>query len=184
MTNLKSIDLSALAARMRWSAYAASRKLGVPGLVAGGLVVALVGAHALHLQPDSERLETDHAELAAQLAALPKPAGKAGDGGMTLAQVQQLRSSEQAYSIFEILSRHGLDRKHATYRREAEVKGKLRRLTIGIALSGSYVGLREAMREIVNQPMVRIESVSIERERIDSTVVTADLRVSLLGPDA
>ena len=102
---------------------------------------------------------------------------------MTLQQVQQLRSSEQAYSIFQILSQRGMDRKHATYRREVEMKGKLRRLTISIALSGSYVGLREAMREIADQPMVRIEGVSIERDRIDSATVTADLRVSLLGPD-
>lgn len=36
MTNLKSIDMTALAERLRWGAYAASRKLGMPGLVAGG----------------------------------------------------------------------------------------------------------------------------------------------------
>lgn len=183
MTNLKAIDLTTLAARLRWSAYAASRKLGVPGLVAGGVVVALLGAHALYLQPDGERLEAGRDALAAELARMPKPAGNAGNGGMTLQQVQQLRISEQAYSIFQILAQHGLDRKHATYRREDEAKGKLRRLTISIALTGSYVGLREAMREIANQPMVRIEGVSIERDRIDNASVGADLRVSLLGPD-
>lgn len=183
MTNLKAIDLTALAARLRWGAYAAARKLGVPGLVAGGLVVALVGVHALYLQPDSEHLEAERDARTAELAALPKPGGKAGDGGMTLQQVQQLRRSEQAYSIFQILAQRGLDRKHATYRREAEVKGKLSRLTISIALTGSYVGLRDAMRQIANQPMVRIEGVSIERDRIDSASVSADLRVSLLGPD-
>ncbi|AZQ51000.1 hypothetical protein [Burkholderia cenocepacia] len=183
MTNLKAIDTTALAARLRWSAYAATARLGVPGLLAGGLVAALIGAHALHLQPDGERLEAERSARAAELAALPKPGKQAGAGGMTLQQVQQLRSSEQAYSIFQILSQRGMDRKHATYRREVEMKGKLRRLTISIALSGSYVGLREAMREIADQPMVRIEGVSIERDRIDSATVTADLRVSLLGPD-
>ncbi|TCW87224.1 hypothetical protein C5O80_04665 [Burkholderia sp. SRS-46] len=183
MTNLKAIDLTALSARLRWGAHAAARRLGVPGLLAGGLVVALAGAHALHLQPEGERLETGHAARTKELAALPKPGPKASGDGMTLQQVQQLRSSEQAYSIFQILTQRGMDRKHATYRREVEAKGKLRRLTISIALSGSYVGLREAMREIANQPMVRIEGVSIERDRIDSANVSADLRVSLLGPD-
>jgi hypothetical protein len=184
MTNLKAIDLTTLVARLRWGAYAATRKLGMPGLVAGGLAVALVGAHALYLQPDAARLEAERDARATELAAMPKPDRKAGAGGMTLQQVQQLRSSEQAYSIFQILAQRGLERKQATYRREAEVKGKLRRLTISIALNGSYVGLRDAMREIANQPMVRIEGVSIERDRIDSATVTADLRVSLLGPDA
>ena len=183
MTNLKAIDTAALAARLRWVAYAAARKLGVPGLLAGGLVVALVGAHAFYLQPDGEHLEVERDARTTALAALPKPGQKAGDGGMTLAQVKQLRSSEQAYSIFQILSQRGMERKHATYRREVEVKGKLRRLTISIAMSGSYVGLREAMREIADQPMVRVEGVSIERDRIDSANVNADLRVSLLGPD-
>ncbi|MXN73478.1 hypothetical protein GR157_01850 [Burkholderia sp. 4701] len=183
MTNLKAIDLTALAARLRWGAYAATRKLGVPGLLAGGLVVALIGVHALYLQPDGEHLEAERDARTQELAALPKPGKKAGVDGMTLQQVQQLRSSEQAYSIFQILSQRGMDRKHATYRREVELKGKLRRLTISIALSGSYVGLREAMREIADQPMVRIEGVSIERDRIDSANVNADLRVSLLGPD-
>ncbi|MEN2469823.1 hypothetical protein [Burkholderia sp. GS2Y] len=183
MTNLKAIDTAALAARLRWGAYAAARKLGVPGLLASGMVVALVGAHAFYLQPDGEHLEAERDARTTALAALPKPGQKAGDGGLTLQQVQQLRSSEQAYSIFQILAQRGMDRKHATYRREVEVKGKLRRLTISIAMSGSYVGLREAMREIADQPMVRVEGVSIERDRIDSANVSADLRVSLLGPD-
>ncbi|EDT38109.1 hypothetical protein [Burkholderia ambifaria] len=183
MTNLEAIDMTALAARLRWGAYVAARKLGMPGLLAGGLVLALLGAQAFHLQPAGARLEAERDARTQELAALPKPGRKAGSGGMTLQQVQQLRSSEQAYSIFQILSQHGMDRRHATYRREVEVKGKLRRLTIGIAMSGSYVGLREAMREIADQPMVRIDGVSIERDRIDSANVTADLRVSLWGPD-
>ncbi|AIO28881.1 hypothetical protein [Burkholderia cepacia] len=184
MTHLNAIDKTALAAQLRWGRYVATRKLGVPGLLAAGAVVALLGLHALYIQPGGARLDATRGALAKDLAALPKPGPKAGDGGMTLHDVQQLRSREQAYSLFEILSQNGLERKHATYRREAEVKGKLRRLTISIALSGSYAGLREAMRKIADQPMVRIESVTIEREKIDSPVVNVDLRVSLLGPDA
>lgn len=183
MTHLKAIDMASLAARLRWGAYAAARKLGVPGLLAGGLVCGLLGVHAFHLQPAGEHLEAERDARTKELAALPKPGQKARDGGMTLKEVQQLRNSEQAYSLFQILSQHGMERKHATYRREVEAKGKLRRLTISMALSGSYVGLREAMREIANQPMARIDSVSIERERIDSPNVNADMRVSLLGPD-
>ncbi|AKM02847.1 MULTISPECIES: hypothetical protein [Burkholderia cepacia complex] len=184
MTHLNALDKTALAARLRWGRYVATRKLGVPGLLAAGAVVGLLGLHALYIQPGGTRLDATRGALAKDLAALPKPGPKAGDSGMTLQDVQQLRSREQAYSLFEILSQNGLERKHATYRREAEVKGKLRRLTISIALSGSYAGLREAMRKIADQPMVRIESVTIEREKIDSPVVNVDLRVSLLGPDA
>ncbi|VBB14474.1 hypothetical protein [Burkholderia stabilis] len=183
MTNLKAIDTTTLAARLRWGAYAATRKLRAPGLLAAGAIAGLLGVHALYLQPDSARLDATRDALTKEFAALPKPGAKAGEGGMTLKDVQQLRSREQAYSLFEILLQNGMERKHATYRREAEVKGKLRRLTINMAMSGSYAGLREAMRKIADQPMVRIESVSIERDKIDSPDVNVDLRVSLLGPD-
>ena len=99
MTNLKAIDTTALAARLRWGAYAATAKLGVPGLLAGGLVVALIGAHALHLQPDDERLEAERSARVAELAALPKPGKQAGAGGMTLQQVQQLRTAATAQQV-------------------------------------------------------------------------------------
>lgn len=183
MSNLKAIDTTRLVAHLRWSAYAATRKLGAAGLLAAGAVAGLLGLHALYLQPDSARLDTARAVLTKEFAALPKPGEKAGGGGMTLQDVQQLRSREQAYTLFEILAQNGMERKQATYRREAEVKGKLRRVTISMAMSGSYAGLREAMRKIADQPMVRIESVAIERDKIDSPDVNVDMRVSLLGPD-
>ncbi|WP_414440263.1 hypothetical protein [Burkholderia sp. 22PA0106] len=182
MTPRDTLSLTQLAARLRWGAYALTRKLGVPGLLAAASAIALLGLYALYLQPERVRLAAMHDELAKQFAALPVRAAKAG-GGMTLDQVQQLQSGTQAYALFEILAQNGLERKNATYRSAAEVKGKLRRLTIDIALHGSYRGLREAIRAIASQPMVRIESVTIERDSIDSADIDAGLQVSMLGPD-
>ncbi|WP_414448999.1 hypothetical protein AB4851_06935 [Burkholderia sp. 22PA0099] len=183
MTPPDMLNVTLLAARLRWGAYVATRKLGVPGLLAAASAVALLGLHALYLQPEHVRLAAMRDGLAKQFAALPVPAAKAGTGGMTLDQVQQLQSGTQAYALFEILAQNGLERKNATYRSAAEVKGKLRRLTIDIALHGSYLGLREAIRAIAGQPMVRIESVTIERDGIDSADINAALQVSMLGPD-
>ncbi|AJY10863.1 hypothetical protein K6W16_21820 [Burkholderia dolosa] len=182
MTNLN-IDTTALAARLRWGVYAATRKLRTPGVLAACAAVALLGLHALYLQPGVVRLGAMRDALAQELAELRTPSPAVGAGGMTLKEVQQLRTGERAYSLFEILSQYGIERKQATYRRDTEAKGKLRRLTIDIALAGHYVGLREAMRKIADQPMVRIERVVIERDKVDNPVVDADLQVSLLGPD-
>lgn len=182
--NLKtSFDAGLLRARAGWCAYAVRRRLGVFGLCAAAVLAALPVVHALHLQPEAERLAGVRAESRKALAALPKPDDVKGAAGMTLHDVQKLQVSEQAYSLFEILKKNGVDRKNATYRRDVEAKGKLRRLTIGIVATGPYAGLREALRVIADQPMVRIESVSVERDRIDRPTVDVNLRISLLGPD-
>lgn len=178
------IDFDRLRDRARWCAYAACRRLGVPGLAAVAVVAAMPVAYAIHFQPEAARLADARAEANKALAALPQHDAVTGAGGMTLHDVQKLRISEQAYSVFELLEHNGVVRKHATYRRNVEVKGKLRRLTIGIAATGSYAGLREALRAIADQPMVRIESAVFERDKIDSTRLDVNLRISLLGPDA
>ncbi|MCP3024481.1 hypothetical protein [Cupriavidus basilensis] len=183
MKHLKAIDMAGLCARLRWGAGVAARRLGMPGMLAAALGVGMLGMHAGYLQPEKAHLEAERSARAKELAALPKRLSQARGTGLTLQAVQQLRNSEQAYSIFQILAQHGLEREQATYRREIEAKGKLRRLTIGITASGSYTGLREAMREIADQPMVRIESVSIERDKIENPIISIDMRVSLLGPD-
>jgi hypothetical protein len=184
MKRLTEIDIGALRARLNWSAYAASRKLGRPGVLACAALAALPLLYVSYLRPEAERLQEARAEHRRTLAALPKPGVAPGAGGMTLRDVQQLRSGEQAYSVFEVLMKHGIERKQATYRREIVAKGKLRRLTIGIVASGPYAAAREALRAIADQPMARIESVTFEREKIDSPQVDINLRVSLLGPDA
>ncbi|ARL38876.1 hypothetical protein [Burkholderia pseudomallei] len=177
------IDSEALRDRVRWCAYAAGRRLGSVGLAATAVVAAVPIAYSVHFQPETARLAEARVEARKTLAALPTPGTGQGATGLTLRDVQKLRISEQAYSVFEILEHNGIERKHATYRRDVEAKGKLRRLTIGIAASGSYAGLRAALRAIAIQPMVRIESVSLERERIDSAQLDINLRISLLGPD-
>ncbi|WDD92718.1 hypothetical protein Bsp3421_002744 [Burkholderia sp. FERM BP-3421] len=184
MKRLSAIDTGALRARLHWAVFAAGRRLGPLGMLAGAVLAVSPLLYTAHLGPETERLEAARAEHRRTLAALPRPDVARGAGGMTLRDVQQLRSSEQAYSVFEILMKHGVERKHATYRREAEVKGQLRRLTIGIAASGTYLAAREALRAIADQPMARIESVTFEREKIDSPLLDITLRISLLGPDA
>jgi hypothetical protein len=184
MKRLTAIDAGALRARLNWSAHAAGRRLGPLGMAACAVLAAMPLFHAGYLGPETERLEAARVEQRRALAAMPKPGAAQAAGGMTLRDVQQLRSAEQAYSVFETLMKHGVERKHATYRREVEVKGKLRRLTIGIAASGTYEAVREALRAIADQPMARVEGVTFEREKIDSPRVDVTLRISLLGPDA
>lgn len=178
------IDFGQLRERARWCAYAAGRRLGVPGLAAVAVLAAVPVACACYFNPETERLDAERAAARKALAAIQKPGAAQNAHRMTLRDVQKLRVREQAYSVFELLEQNGIARKHATYRHEIEATGKLRRLTIDIAASGPYAGLREALRAIADQPMARVESVALERDRIDTAQLEINLRVSLLGPDA
>ncbi|MCA8165916.1 hypothetical protein LGM96_01165 [Burkholderia gladioli] len=175
------IDRKAPLARLRWRAYRLARQLGWIEALACLVVLALPVHHVALSVPERERLAQRGAELKQALAAdAPAPRSV---GRISLEDLRKTNTDEQAYFVFDTLARHGLHRKSATYRRDSEVKGALERLSIGIALTGSYEGLRGALRVIAEQPLLRIEQLTIERKDIDDTRLEIGLGVSLLGPD-
>ncbi|GAB1847311.1 hypothetical protein MyNCGM683_21580 [Achromobacter xylosoxidans] len=183
--NLLKIECgSDMVTRLRWMAYMAGRRLGKAGLGAAALLIVLFAADGLYLQPRIQALETDREASLLVLERLPQPRMHHGKPGMSLREVQKLRGSEQAYAALQILKRHNLTRMQATYRYQAEAKGRLGRLSVDIALTGTYVDLRQAMRAISDMPMARIERVSVERQDIGSATVDANVRISFLGAES
>ncbi|WP_159069035.1 hypothetical protein [Burkholderia metallica] len=170
--------------RVRWAAYRAYRQLGNVGVVAAVVAAAVPIVHLRYLHPEAARLAEARTGASRALSALSRQGAPRDRRGMTLRDVQKLRVAEQAYAVFELLERNGVERKHATYRHDVEVKGQLRRMTIDIAASGTYSDLRAALRAISDQPMVRVESMTLARENIDDVQLEIDVRVSILGPDA
>ncbi|WP_244130358.1 hypothetical protein [Burkholderia sp. BCC0044] len=170
--------------RLRWAAYVTRRRLGAVGFAAAIVAAAVPIAHVRYFQPEADRLVEARADASRALSALAKQGSPRDTRGMTLRDVQKLRVAEQAYAVFELLERNGVERKHATYRHDVEVKGQLRRMTIDIAASGTYADLRAALRAISDQPMVRVESMTLARDNIDDVQLEIDVRVSILGPDA
>lgn len=170
--------------RLRWLGYLAKRRLGAPGLIMAAVLMALVVANVFFIQSHASHLEAVRDESEKRLQGMPEPRMHQGKPNLTLREVQRLQSGAQAYSIFQILKSHGLAGKQATYSRQIEAKGKLRRLTIDMAMTGSYSALRAAIREIADQPAARIDRLSVERESIESPVVNVDMKITLLGPDS
>lgn len=178
----KKSDKSAMA-RLRWAAYEMRRTVGQSGLVAGAVLLAAMVADFGYMQPKVAALHEERDAVTQALVDMPNLRLHEGKPGVTLRDVQQLRSDDQAYSVLELLKHHHMQGLQASYSQKVEAKGKLRRVTIDISMTGDYVGLRQAMRDIGNQPMSRIESVSVDRDHIDRGQINARLRVSLLGPD-
>lgn len=172
-----------LADTLRWVAFIAAKRLGVLGVTAGVLLVALIVADSLVLAPGIDASASLRESRLLTLDRMPEPRMLEGKPRMSLKAVQKLRGSEQAYETQLILSRHNINRRQTTYHYQTEVKGRLARLSIDIAASGTYASLRAALREIADQPMARIERVGMERTDIDSSTINATLRISFLGPD-
>ncbi len=183
MRMLKIDVRSGLADSLRWGAYAAGKRLGVFGVLAGVLLAALLVIDSMVLQPRIEAVTSTRDSRLLILGRLPEPRMLEGKPRMSLKEVQKLRGSEQAYETLLILQRHQISRKQTTYHYMTAAKGRLARLSVDIALGGTYTDLRAAMRKIADQPMARIERVAIERTDIDSRMVNATLRVSYLGAD-
>lgn len=184
MSWLKRERRSDIAVRLCWAIHAAHRRLGRHGVGAAALLACLLAIDGLYLQPRMAGLENDRERGLLVLERLPQPRMHHGKPRMNLREVQKLRGSEQAYAALRILKRHNLTRLQATYRYQAEAKGRLGRLSVDINMRGGYADLRSAMREILDLPMARIERVSAQRQDIATTVLDANLRISFLGADS
>ncbi|RBL82044.1 hypothetical protein DDE05_40400 [Streptomyces cavourensis] len=184
MSLLKRERRSTLAAHLQWGVYLAGRRLGKNGLAAAALLAGLLAIDGLYLQPRIDGLETDRDSGLLMLERLPQPRMHHGKPRMSLRDVQKLRGSEQAYAALRILKQHDLARMQATYRYQAEAKGRLGRLSVDIGVKGVYADLRSAMREIADLPMARIERFTAERQDIGSAMVEASLRISFLGAES
>lgn len=183
MKNLRTIEIRQLSAQMRWSAYAAMRRLGTLGMLAGGIGGALLALEIMVLKPQKAELAETRSAHVALLAKLPKAGKNVRNHGMSLREVQKFELGERAYFVLDTLSQQGMERKSTTYRHESVAKGQLRRLHINVAMTGTYAQLRQALRIIANQPMARVESLTIDRKDIDRSEINVNLHVSLLGAD-
>ncbi|KAF1029352.1 MAG: hypothetical protein GAK40_00527 [Burkholderia plantarii] len=175
-------DCPAWLARVRWQLGRALPRVGLIEVLACVAVLAWPLYQWRVAGPERDRLELQRAGLSRTLAAMSRP--QAVHERITLDDVQRMRTAEQAYFVLDTLERNGLQRNAVTYRRDSEVKGRLQRLSIGIAMSGRYMDLRRALRTLADQPLLRVEALSIERKTLADTPLDIHLSVSLLGPDA
>lgn len=171
--------------RLRWTMQRMQDHLGVLG-VAGIAVLAATLGYALMVQaPQLDSLRDERARLAAQLMRT-RPLGRGGERTPAAHLTAMLSgdTSEQRLAVFETLHQSGMVVRKSVYRKDDEVKGKLDRWSMNITMQGRYSDFAQALHTFAEQPLLRIDALTMERAKIGNDTLDVDLRISLLGADS
>jgi hypothetical protein len=171
--------------RLRWGAYRALDRMGQLGAIELALLLAIGGYYMAYQMPRAEALLQEKATLRAEIKSLKPRAHKVDHSpAAKLRSMLNADPAAQKLAVFEALKQYGLDAKESTYRKDDEVKGKLERWSMSIAMTGRYSDLDRALHVFAEQPLLRIDALSMERPRIEDDTLNISLRISLLGADS
>ena len=67
------------------------------------------------------------------------------------------------------------------YQGEDTIQGRLRRTSVDITAVGSYQDLSAGLRKLTDEPLLRLESLSLDRQRPENMLVNVKMRLSMLG---
>lgn len=166
--------------RLRWQLMQWQQHLGFWGLLALAVMAAALLIDVAVVHPaniaDSQRRQ----ELEAGIAEQPQ------DVQVTEPAVVERMPSANDFAprleqLLGAITQRGFLIEQTTLAYSAPGDTGLQRLDVDIPLSGPYVLLREALREVAQQPAVRIESVTLERKEILNGILSISLKVSVLG---
>lgn len=162
-----------------WLAYAANR-LGWPGLVGLGLLLAAVGLDRFQALP----LELEAADLEARaerLARQPRPAAAmAPSGALADSLPSGANAPEGVARLFAAATHAGLSLEQGTYRPVGAKEGGPRRYQITLPVSGDYPALRAFLAETLErQPGLALDSLVLTRESMADATVEARLSLTL-----
>ncbi|WP_017902393.1 GspMb/PilO family protein [Pseudomonas asplenii] len=83
--------------------------------------------------------------------------------------------------LLAILQGNGFAVLQTNFQYVSQTDEQTRRLALDIPLNGGYPALRKALDELVRQPALRIDSLSLQRQDIASAQLEIRLRLSLLA---
>lgn len=152
-------------------------RLGIPGVLAAGLLLFCLSFYAGAVAPAADALAAlgkDVDRLQAQRAAAPKK------GAGTVA-AKPLPSNggavELVTRIGDIGERNGFPMERASFRQIDE--GKVRRIEIALTLKGGYPALRRFLHEASEaSPVATIDSLSLRRATRSDPAVETQLTLS------
>ena len=174
---------------LRWRALRAGERIGLPGIAAGLLLLALAVAWLALSLPSAHRLaalENGNADLARQAAARP-----AGPRLAPLTTAGQLAAFEngfptpqdlsQSYSRLWTLARqHGLQLRQADFKLTESGQDAAARYAILLPLSAEYAPLRAFIADALrDNPALALEEMSVRRADARSAQLDAQLRFVL-----
>ncbi|WP_460133424.1 hypothetical protein [Pseudomonas sp. S1_E04] len=166
--------------RLRWQLQQWQHRLGFWGLLALGLIAAALLIEAVVIHPASSADRQRRQELQAGIAAQPQ------DVRVTEpAVIEKLPTADdfapRLEKLLGLLTQRGFILQQTTLAYSAPGDTGLQRLDVEIPLTGPYSLLREALTELIQEPGVRIESLTLERKEITSGMLNISLKVSVLG---
>ncbi|WP_156183957.1 GspMb/PilO family protein [Chromobacterium sp. LK1] len=165
--------------RLRWQRQVLACHLGRGGQLALAACGLLLGYGALAQWPQQQDLQQRRQRLSAPPRALP--------AAEPTARAQQLRAqlsedmNPRKQALLAQLSQAGLIVFDAAYRDEPEAGGKLRRVSVELSAAGRYPELMAALVALKAQPLLRLETLTLERAQTTNVMLSIRMRLSMLG---
>lgn len=167
-----------------------SLRLGWPGVLGGYALALVLVADAAFVLPAGDRADAARrtvASLQHRLDALGGPGAK--DRPLSLEEQltvfygnfpSEQNLGGQIGKLAGIAARHGLALQQVDYKSERDTAGKLTHFQVNLPLRAPYPVLRQFLSALhAEMPMVAVEQVQFERQKIGDGTVDARLRLVL-----
>jgi hypothetical protein len=162
----------------------ALRRLGAPGVVAIGVLVACATLFASAHRPLQAR-------IALERAALESHDARVAGGGSPLSTEAGLETfyrffatgvgaERQLERLFALAKRHQLELLQGSYRYNRTPGEKLARYEVTLPVKGSYAQIRRFLAAALNEiPVASLDRIAFERKRAADSQVEASIRFTL-----
>lgn len=166
--------------RLRWFAANVQRALGSRGTLALLVIAATLITQLGVINPGHEGIAMRLKEAQAGISVKPDAVQKREPS-----RLHQLASTDtfdaRLEALISALKSHRLLIKDIQFQYSPVDENRLQRLEVELPMLGTYLMLREALPALLEQPAVRVESISLSRKTIGDPVVEISLKLSLLG---
>lgn len=166
-------------ARARWQAQRVAQQLGRAGLLSLGTSVVLA-AHFIVSLPEKGDLRRKALEINSEMHKCTPTLEPSGVMGALRTQLR-LATDPRKLDVMGELTRSGLLLVDIQYQGEDIIEGRLRRTSLDITAIGSYQDLSSGLRSLAEHPLLRLESLSLDRHRPENMLLNVKLRLSMLG---
>lgn len=181
LRRLRAEDQAPWRARLRWHVQHYVELLGRGGVLALAASLIVLAHCVLALWPEKDELLRRHVELIAELHACSPSLGSPGADMDTLRAQMRLDPDQRKLAVMEQLQLSGLLLVDIQYLGEEAVQGRLRRTSVDISAVGSYQDLTAALRELTEEPLLRLEALALDRQQPENMLVNIKMRLSMLG---
>ncbi|WP_294738098.1 GspMb/PilO family protein [uncultured Pseudomonas sp.] len=166
--------------RLRWQTVRVQQALGFWGLLAVGVIVVSGLIDLTLIGPAFEQDTLRRQAIQAGIDERPQ------DVHVTAPVMVEKLPTAQAFAprlekVLLLIQQHGFIIDQTSLAYSAPGDSGVQRLDIDVPLSGSYPALRQALAAVAQEPGVRIENLTLERQEINTPHLAIGLKLSMLG---